>query len=98
LDICRCIEYYYVYVLLSEVDGQFYTGYTEDLNARLKKHNNGLVKSTTNRKPLKLTYWEGCFNQQDVTRREKYLKSGNGKIYIKSRLRNYFENPTAERS
>ena len=85
---------YYVYVLLSEFDGQFYTGYTKDLNARLQKHNNGLVKSTTNRKPLKLIYWEGCLNQQDATRREKYLKSGNGKIYIKSRLRNYFENPT----
>lgn len=85
---------YYVYVLLSEVDGQFYTGYTKDLNARLEKHNSGLVKSTTTRKPLRLIYWEGCLNQQDATRREKYLKSGNGKIYIKSRLRNYFENPT----
>ncbi|MDX1651299.1 MAG: GIY-YIG nuclease family protein [Brumimicrobium sp.] len=85
--------YYYVYVLLSEKDNQWYTGYTSDLKQRLKTHNEGKVTSTKNRLPLKLIYFEGCINQQDATRREKYLKSGNGKIYIKSRLRNFF-NPT----
>jgi putative endonuclease len=85
--------YYYVYVLLSEKDDQWYTGYTADLKNRLQLHNDGKVESTKNRRPLKLIYYEGCLNQQDATRREKYLKSGNGKIYIKSRLRNFF-NPT----
>jgi putative endonuclease len=88
------MQYYYVYVLLSEVDNQFYTGYTKDLKQRIEMHNSGQVKSTSTRKPLKLIYWEGCLNQQDATRREKYLKSGNGKIYLKSRLRFFFENPT----
>lgn len=89
--------YYYVYVLLSNKDGNFYTGYTDNINARIKLHNNGMVISTKNRRPLRLIYWEGCLNQQDATRREKYLKSGNGKIYLKNRLRNYFNlqsNPT----
>jgi len=87
--------YYYVYILQSEKDGNFYTGYTKDLRERLKLHNEGKVSSTKNRRPFNLIYFEGCFNQQDATRREKYLKSGNGKIYLKSRLRNYFEtNPT----
>jgi len=85
---------YYVYILLSELDNQFYTGYTKDVNQRLLLHNNGLVKSTKSRRPLKLIYWECCLNQQDATRREKYLKSGNGKIYLKNRLKNYLENPT----
>jgi putative endonuclease len=85
--------YYYVYVLLSEKDNQFYTGYTSNINERKRYHDEGKVESTKNRRPLKLIYWEGCLNQQDATRREKYLKSGNGKIYLKSRLSNFF-NPT----
>jgi putative endonuclease len=85
--------YFYVYVLISEKDGLFYTGYSCDLKQRLVAHEKGLVASTKHRRPLKLIYFEGCLNQQDATRREKYLKSGNGKIYIRSRLRKYF-NPT----
>ena len=83
--------YYYVYVLLSEKDNQFYTGYTSNLNQRISNHNEGKVESTKNRRPLKLIYWEGCLNQHDATRREKYLKSGNGKIYLKNRLSNFFD-------
>jgi len=85
--------YYYVYILLSEKDNLFYTGYTSDLRQRVQLHNEGKVKSTSNRCPLRLIYFEGCLHQQDATRREKYLKSGNGKIYLKSRLGNFF-NPT----
>ncbi|WP_163385922.1 GIY-YIG nuclease family protein [Cyclobacterium jeungdonense] len=76
-------KYFYVYVLFSKYDGQFYTGYTADLNARLDQHNQGKVPSTNKRRPLDLIYWEGCLHQQDATRREKYLKSGNGKKYLK---------------
>jgi putative endonuclease len=65
-----------------------YTGYTADLRNRLKLHHSGQVASTKNRLPVQLIYFEGCLNQQDATRREKYLKSGNGKIYLKNRLRN----------
>ena len=43
------IMYYYIYVLKSEKDGEFYTGYTKDLRNRLKQHNNGDVHSTKNR-------------------------------------------------
>ena len=81
--------YYYIYILLSEKDAMFYTGYTNDLKERIKQHNEGKVKSTQNRLPLKLVYFEGCVNQQDATHREKYLKSSWGKRYIKERLKNY---------
>jgi putative endonuclease len=80
---------YYIYVLQSERDKHFYTGYTDNINRRLKEHQEGKVQSTKNRRPLKLIYWEGCLNQQDATRREKYLKSAWGKRYIKSRLQQY---------
>ncbi|MGB4958113.1 MAG: GIY-YIG nuclease family protein, partial [Saprospiraceae bacterium] len=88
------MQYYYVYVLMSESDNFFYTGYTKNLPNRIIEHEAGKVKSTVGRRPLKLIYWEGCLNQQDATRREKYLKSGSGKIYLRNRFRLYLENPT----
>ena len=81
--------YYYIYILQSEKDGLFYTGYTKDLRERIKLHNEGKVASTKNRTPLKLIYFEGCLNQQDATHRENYLKSSWGKRYLKERMKNY---------
>jgi len=80
---------YYVYVLRSDKDSKFYVGYTKDLRARIKFHNEGKVKSTKNRVPLKLIYYEACLNQQDALKREKYLKTNYGKRYIKSRLKEF---------
>ena len=59
---------YYVYVLISEKDNLFYTGYTKDLKNRLEEHQSGKVKSTALRLPIRLIYFEGCLNQQDATR------------------------------
>lgn len=82
------MSFYYVYVLRSLKDGLMYTGYTANLRNRLKEHQSGKVVSTKNRLPVELLYFEGCRNQQDATRREKYLKSGSGKIYLRNRLSN----------
>ncbi len=80
---------YYTYVLQSKSDSNFYVGYTNNLNRRLEEHKNEKVRSTRNRLPLELVYWEGCLNQRDAIKREKYLKSSWGKRYIKNRLSNY---------
>ena len=82
-------KFYYVYVLQSEKDHKFYIGCTSDIEKRLEGHNSGKVSTTMNRRPLKLIYWEGCLNQQDAARRERYLKTTWGKRYIKSRLKEY---------
>ena len=82
-------KYFCVYVLESEKDGNWYTGYSADLRRRLKEHFEGMVPSTRNRRPLKLVYWEGCLNRSDATAREKYLKTSWGKRYLKNRMRNY---------
>lgn len=82
-------RYYYVYVLRSQTDKYFYTGYTSHLPSRVEDHNSGKVNSTRRRTPLDLVYWEGCLNQNDALRREKYLKTAWGKRYIKNRLKNY---------
>jgi putative endonuclease len=86
------IMFYYIYILQSEKDSNFYTGYTKDLKKRLNEHNDGLIHSTKFRRPFKLVYFEGCLNQKDATRREKYLKSTYGKRYIKSRISDFLAN------
>jgi len=83
------MSYFYVYVLKSEKDDNNYVGFTQRLEKRIKEHQQGMVRSITNRRPLKLIYFEGCINQQDATKREKYLKTSWGKRYIKNRLTNY---------
>ena len=80
---------YYVYVLLSESDGKFYTGSTGNLKERVEEHNRGYARSTKNRRPFKLIYYEACLNKEDALQREKYLKSGMGKKYLKNRLKHY---------
>ena len=81
---------YYTHVLKSEVDGKMYVGYTENLNLRFKQHNHGKVTSTKNRKPLILIYYEACLCQEDALKREKYLKTYYGKMFLKKRLATWF--------
>ena len=82
-------KFYYVYVLLSKKDGNFYIGFTDDLKKRLDEHNKGRVPSTKKRTPLILIYYEACLNQKDAVEREKELKSTWGGKYIKSRLKEH---------
>ena len=82
----------YVYVLLSEKDGHFYIGSTNNLKRRFKEHENGNVISTKERRPLLLIYYEAGISENDARRREKYLKSGMGRKYIKNRLKDYLQN------
>lgn len=82
---------YYVYVLYSEKDGKRYTGITDNLERRIKEHQEGKVISTKWRLPLRLVYYEWCEDIKDAMRREKYLKTFFGKSYIKKRIYNAFK-------
>jgi putative endonuclease len=82
---------YYVYVLKSLKDDFFYTGFTNELERRIEEHNKGYQISTKSRLPFQLIYYEYCLNKQDAIAREKYLKSGMGKKYIKNRIKFYLE-------
>ncbi len=87
-DPVRDKEYmYYTYVIKSKKDKNYYTGCTKNLRERLKKHNNGEVQSTKGRGPFELIYYEACTDKKNAFRREKYLKSGPGKRYLKNRLK-----------
>ncbi len=81
--------FYYVYILQSLKDNKFYAGFTENLKLRFEEHKKGRVLSTKDRRPLKLIYSEVCLNKKDAMRREKYLKTYCGKMFIKSRLKSY---------
>ena len=83
------IKFHYVYVLHSGKDDQLYTGYTNDLRRRLQEHEQGSVRSTAHRLPVKLVYYEACLSQADATKREKYLKTAWGKRYLKGRIGTY---------
>lgn len=80
---------YYVYVLKSNEDGKWDTGCTSDLRKRFNLHNEGCVPSTKGRVPFKIIYYEASLNQEDAFTREKYLKSGMGKRYLKNRLKRF---------
>ena len=83
---------YYVYALKSLKDDKFYTGFTDNLERRIGEHNRGEEPSTKPRVPFELIYFEGCLNKKDAIAREKQLKTGRGKKYLRDRLRNYREN------
>jgi putative endonuclease len=80
---------YYVYVLQSQKDKKFYTGFTRDLEKRINEHNSGVSMATKQRMPLNLVYYEFCLNHKDAMKRERYLKTTWGKRYIKNRIANY---------
>ena len=79
----------YTYVLLSERDQRFYTGTSSDLRARLSLHTTGKVRSTAYRRPLTLVYYEACIDADDAYRRERFLKTGRGKRFLRTRLASF---------
>jgi len=80
------VMYFYTYVLQSNTDKKFYIGWTDNLSARIRKHNQGLVKSTARRKPFKLIYYEACLSKTKAILREKQLKTGFGRKFLKNRI------------
>ena len=76
----------HVYVIKSLKDHKNYTGITNNLERRLSEHNQGKIStpSTKNRGPFKLIYSEKVEDRINARKREKFLKSGCGREFIKS--------------
>ena len=76
-----------VYVLKSKKNQSLYIGFAPDLRARIEKHEQGLVKSTKNLRPLALIYYEAYRDKRDALYREKQLKRfAKGFSSLKRRL------------
>jgi len=78
---------YYVYVLLSEKDKNFYIGFTKDVEQRLDEHNVGKDVSTRSRRPFKIFYYEAHISKSDALRRKGYFKTTKGKATLKQILK-----------
>ena len=80
---------WYTYVLQSIMDCGFYVGFTKNLKLRFDQHSKGHVDSTRDRRPFELIYYEACLDRNDAVKREKYLKTYHGKMFLKNRLKSY---------
>lgn len=80
---------YYTYVLHSEKDGKFYTGYTGDLKQRFEQHSTKVWWIQRETDDHWLICYEACIFREDALRRERVLKSYQGKMFIRNRLKSY---------
>ena|SRR3990167_9595889 len=82
--------FFYVYILQSvKFKQEIYIGITVDLRKRFAQHNKGLNFSTKRYMPWELIYYEACLERDDAERREKYLKTSQGRRLLKRRLKEY---------
>jgi len=77
---------HYVYVIKSQVDGRLYKGMTKNVKERVLQHNKGKTKTTKAYIPWDLVYFEQYQTIEEARTREKYLKSGVGREFLKSLL------------
>lgn len=82
---------WYVYILKSKRYNWFYVGLTNDLRKRFKLHNEGKIESTRDFRPFIIGYYEAHNDRNDAAKREKFLKTGWGKNWIKRTLKNYLK-------
>ena len=79
--------FYYVYMLMSETNpGKFYTGFTENLELRLKAHNEGKCSYTAKHKPWRIKTTIAFTDREKALEFENYLKSPSGRAFAKKRL------------
>jgi len=74
--------FHYVYILVSESDpARHYTGLTNDLPERLKKHNAGEVSHTSKYRPWRIETAISFRDRKKAAEFEKYLKSHSGRAF-----------------
>jgi putative endonuclease len=77
---------YFVYALSSLLRNYLYVGQTDNIERRFIEHNNGKNKTTRPYRPFKLMYSEEFTSRKEAREKEKYLKSGSGKEFLKRLL------------
>lgn len=78
---------FYVYVLENKAQ-EHYIGFTKNLKKRVQEHNLGDTQSTRD-SSWRCIYYEACLDEDDARRREKYLKTTQGRRMLKRRLKEY---------
>jgi len=73
---------FYVYVLRSKKNNYRYIGQTNNLDRRIKEHNEGLTKSIRFQRPFVLEYYEEFQTRFEAIKREIFFKSGKGREWL----------------
>lgn len=79
------MKYVYTLTCIAEPE-RHYTGITDDLKARLARHNAGEVPHTSKYKPWRLTTYIAFSDEKRAFEFEKYLKSASGRAFARKRL------------
>ncbi len=83
---------FWVYILQNELTGKLYKGQTSDLEKRIECHNTdeaGSMRYTHKQKgSWQLIYTETYHNRREAMKREKFLKSGQGREWIRENITN----------
>ena len=74
---------FYVYALHSLEEHGLYFGFSTNLKKRIAEHDDGASFATRFRGPWKLIYYEACIDRHDAEGRERYLKSGSGRRFLR---------------
>jgi putative endonuclease len=77
---------WYVYILRSIIDKDFYVGSTNNIRRRLTEHNSGKVDSTKSRTPFSLEAYIAVKDQTKAIELEQYFKTGLGRALLKKRI------------
>ena len=81
------MAFHYVYILRSQADGErYYTGFTENLDARLAAHNAGQCEHTSKFRPWVIKTAVAFTDREQALAFERYLKSPSGRAFAKKRL------------
>jgi len=80
---------WYVYALYSKSVNRIYIGVTGDLRKRIRDHVSGKTKTTSRMPGVELVYYEACIAKEDAMDRERQLKTGFGRGYLRKRI-NYY--------
>lgn len=79
--------FYYVYILQSVKNlDRYYTGFTENLDSRLKEHNCGKCEHTLKYIPWRIKTAIAFTNRKQAIEFEKYMKTSSGRAFVKKRL------------
>jgi putative endonuclease len=77
---------YYIYAIQSELRNYLYVGMTDNVERRVDQHNKGYEKTTRPYLPFRLIHTEKFATRSEARIREKYLKSGIGKEWLRSMM------------
>ncbi|MDD4995399.1 MAG: GIY-YIG nuclease family protein [Patescibacteria group bacterium] len=72
----------FIYVIISCSHGNRYVGSTDCVENRLEEHNRGRCRYTSGRRPWELVHSEEFDTRAEAMKREKFLKSGQGRKYL----------------